>query len=79
MKQPYKLVRSQVSHDSVAVLKNLLEQAEQGELIGVAFAAMYKEGNYVVDLTGEAHRSPTFARGMVKALDDCLRHLVHRP
>jgi hypothetical protein len=31
---------------------------------------MMKRRSYVVNTAGEAHRNPTFARGMVAALDD---------
>lgn len=70
MKRPFTLVTKTISHDTVEALGTLFEQAKQGDLIGVAFAAMYKEGGYMVDAAGEAHRSPTFARGMIRALDD---------
>jgi hypothetical protein len=48
----------------------LLEQAKSGEVIGLAFAAMYRRRRYTVSTCGEASRNPTFARGMIAALDD---------
>lgn len=77
MKQPFELVTDSISHDSVEALQMLLQQAKSGELIGVAFAAMYRKGSFVVNTAGEAHRSPTFARGMIAALDDHLMQRVH--
>jgi hypothetical protein len=77
MTGPFKLVAQPISHDSIEALNELLTQAKQGNLIGVAFAAMYEKGNYSVDVAGEAYKSPTFARGMVKALDDRLRDILH--
>jgi hypothetical protein len=72
MRQPYVLVPDVVSHDTVECLKTLLAQAKRGELIGLAYAGMLKRKGYIVNTAGEAHASPTFARGMVAALDDQL-------
>jgi hypothetical protein len=77
MKKPFGLAADTISHDTVEALKALLAEAEQGEMIGFAFAAMYKGRDFIVNTAGEAHRSPTFARGMVQALDDHLMQKVH--
>lgn len=77
MERPFGLVQETISHDTVEALRKLLRAAERGDVIGVAFAVMYKGRDYVVNTAGEAHRSPTFTRGMVKALDDHLMQLVH--
>jgi hypothetical protein len=77
MNEPFKLVTQTISHDSIEALQTLLKQAETGNLIGVAFVAMYNQGGYLVDAAGEAYRSPTFTRGMVKALDDKMKTRVH--
>lgn len=76
MTGPFRLVTRTISHDTIEALSTLLDQAKRGDLIGVAFAAMYNEGGYLVDAAGEAHKSPTFARGMIKALDDKLREIL---
>jgi hypothetical protein len=60
------------SHDTIACLEHLLEEARRGEIIGLAFAALCKRRKFVLDTAGEAHRNPTFARGMVAALDDAI-------
>lgn len=73
----YRLTPDTISHDTVEALRTLLADAERGYIIGVAFAVMYKGRDFVVDTAGEAHRSPTFARGMVAALDDHLMHKVN--
>lgn len=65
-----RLVPAAVSQDTIDCLTELLDLARRGELIGVAFCAMYRRRKYVVDAAGEPHRNPTFARGMVAALDD---------
>lgn len=68
MKPPFRFVGTQPSHDTVDMLKEMLHAAKQGEIIGLAFTAMYKQREYVVGYTGECARNPTFARGMVFAL-----------
>ncbi len=71
MKPPFiQAIPSPVSHDTVTCLEHLLDGARRGAVIGIAYAAMLKHRSYVLNACGEAHRSPTFARGMVAALDD---------
>lgn len=65
----------ELSGDSVEVLEALLEEARAGRLIGIAFAAMYRQRRYIVNTAGEARRSPTFSLGMVQMLADELRRL----
>jgi hypothetical protein len=73
-KEPFKLVpiEGRVSHDTIKCLRTLLERAERGEVIGVAYAAMYRQREYSVHTCGEMHRNPTFCRGAVAALGDQL-------
>jgi hypothetical protein len=77
MKPPFRLVPDEISTDTEEALKQLLDLARQGELIGVAFAGMLRQRRYFVNAAGEAHRNPTFARGMVAALDDSLSGRIH--
>ena len=77
MKKPFGLMPDTISKDTVEALKTLLADAERGDIIGIACAAMYKGRDFIVNTAGEAHRSPTFARGMVNALDDHLMYKVH--
>jgi hypothetical protein len=72
MKAPFVLMPDTVSHDTVECLELLLHQAKRGEVIGIAFAAMLRRRTFVVNSAGEAHRNPTFSRGMLAALDDQL-------
>lgn len=74
---PYHLIRDSVSPDTVEALQELLKAAQTGEAIGIVFAVMLRRQRYIVNTAGEARRSPTLARGMVAALDDELRALVH--
>lgn len=77
MKAPYSLVPDVVSTDTVECLQLLLKRARRGEVIGLAYCAMLKQRVYVVNTAGVAHDSPTFARGMVAALDDSLSHRIN--
>lgn len=72
MKQPFSLLPDNLSHNTVEALEQLLAQARKGEVIGIAFAAMLRRRSFIVNTAGEAHRNPTFSRGMLRALDDCL-------
>lgn len=76
MKAPFILVPDNISNETVRSLEQLLEHARKGEVIGIAFAAMLKRRGYIVNSSGEAFRNPTFARGMVQALDDKLAQRV---
>lgn len=77
MKPPYILIPDTISIDTVECLETLLDQARRGQIIGLAFAAMLKRRGYIVNTAGEAHRNPTFARGMLAALNDRLGHRVN--
>ena len=69
-KRPALRLVDPVSRDTVARLRDLLELAERGEVVGLAYAAMRRGRKYTVHVCGEAERSPTYARGMVDALQD---------
>lgn len=69
---PFILVPDALSSDTVECLEQLLEQAKRGQVIGLGFVAMLKKRGYIVNTTGEAHRNPTWSRGMLRALDDKL-------
>lgn len=72
MRRPFVLVPDEVSNDTVQCLETLLDRARAGEVIGIAFAAALRHRAYITNSAGECHRSPTWARGMVAALDDQL-------
>jgi hypothetical protein len=75
-KTHFRLVPDNISHDTVECLGQLLEQAKKGELVGLAYAGMLRRRAFIVDTAGMAYESPTFARGMVAALDDELSSRV---
>lgn len=72
MPNRFRLVADHAPDDVIGALEQLLHEARQGHLIGLAYAAMYKRREYIVDTAGECRRNPTFTRGMVRALDDRL-------
>lgn len=78
MKPPFALVPDRVSTDTVECLKLLLQRARKGDVIGLAYCAVLKQRAYIVNVAGVAYDSPTFARGMVAALDDQLSESVRR-
>ena len=69
-------VRSHVETDCVQCLQDMAAAAETGEVIGIAYAVMYRGRHYIVNTAGELHRNPTFARGAVAALDDELSRMA---
>ncbi len=77
MKKPATQLAS--SPDTVDCLRELLALAQSGEVLGIAYAAMFKNGTYVVGATDEARRSIAFARGMVDDLHDELRSIREHP
>lgn len=70
MKPPVTLMPDSLSTDTVELCRTLLEHAESGNIVGIAFAAQLKQRKYIVNTAGECHRNPTWTRGMVAALDD---------
>lgn len=76
MKPPFVLVPDTVSTDTVACLELLLRRARRGEVTGLAYCATLKKRAYIVNTAGMVHDSPTFARGMLQALDDQLAQRI---
>jgi hypothetical protein len=70
------LVRDQVSHDLEQAIKTLHEAVQAGHIVGLAFGVALKGRRYFVNTAGTLTRDPTFARGIVAALDDELSRMV---
>ena len=64
-------------HPDVEEAIQLLHEAG-GEITGLLFAATIGRARYITQVAGYCRRNPTYARGMVAALDDKLRDLVHQ-
>ena len=73
------LLPDSVSDDTVECLALLLERAKKGEVTGIAYAVVLKRRRYIVNTAGSARQYPTFARGMIHALDDQLGAMVREP
>lgn len=57
-------------------LAGMLDAAKAGEVIGIAYAVIYRGRHFIVEVAGELRRNPTFARGCVAALDDDLSRMA---
>ena len=75
----FTLVQDFISRDTVDCLEELLAWAKSGRLIGIAFAALLTEKEFITDTAGECRRNPVFARGLVASLDDSLREIIEGP
>lgn len=73
---PFRLVRDDLPKEGLQAVDQIRELFRRGEAIGIAFAVMLRERKYFVNAAGEAHRNPTFARGIVAELDDYLHERV---
>lgn len=70
------LVRDHISRDVVQALEQLLDGAQQGLVTGMVFGVALKGRKYHVNVAGSLARDPTFARGVVAAIDDELMSMV---
>lgn len=77
-KKILQLVPFQVSSDTVSELRTLLEQAEKGELIGLAYVGMYRGSDYDADVVGTCRRSTDICQAMLRRLERALDHLQER-
>jgi hypothetical protein len=74
---PYQLVKDYISRDTIEALETLLHGAKNGDVTGIAFAVTLRKNRYVTNVAGMCYKNPTFARGMIGALNDELAGLVH--
>jgi hypothetical protein len=70
------LVRDQVSRDLEQTCTQLLEAVQAGLIKGMVFGVAMRGKNYFVNVAGTLAHDPTFARGVVAALDDELQRMV---
>jgi hypothetical protein len=71
------LIRDPVSTDTIEAFAKLLEGAMEGRYVGAVIGVIHPRRRYTVHCIGEASKNPTFARGVVAAIDDELRHSIH--
>jgi hypothetical protein len=65
------------SRDTVRCLRELLLQAEAGQVVGVAWAAIHRRREYSIHACGEAFRNPTYSSGIVGSLWFDLQRRAH--
>ena len=71
------VINPTTSDDTIQALEELLDDARRGSITGMVFAAMRPGGSdYIIGTTGEARHRPTYARGMIAAVDDDLREAL---
>jgi hypothetical protein len=76
MVQP-QLLHETVSHDTIECALAMAEGSKNGHIVGAVIGFLYKYRKYSVAVCGEAYRDPTWARGVIGAIEDELRHLIH--
>jgi hypothetical protein len=65
------------SMDTLQCARRLVVSAQDGEVVGAVIGFLYRRQRYSVAVCGVAHENPTWARGVVQAIDDELADLVH--
>lgn len=76
MRQQLKLVPDSISKETVEALAHLHQQAKEGKIVGIVFAAMYKGRMFVANSAGDCHYNPIWSIGMVDVLKHKLRSLA---
>jgi len=71
------LVRDIVSRDTVEALEQLLAAARAGDVTGIVFGATLRRNRYITNVAGYCYKHPTFARGVIGAMDDEVSALIH--
>ncbi len=66
---PIRAVRDHISQDTMETLEWLLDEARKGKIIGIAYAALGKQREVIVDAVGESNRNIILTKGMVSFLD----------
>lgn len=79
MNQRIRVVSGLPSRETIEMLTDLLEEAQRGQLIGLAGVAMYARRRYEYALAGEGRRSPTYAVGAVAGLQAYITHQISQP
>jgi hypothetical protein len=70
------LIHDTISRDTAeaaAVIKGLVDS---GEVTGMFFGLRFRGGRYMVNVAGRCAADPTYARGMLGALEDELSRMI---
>jgi hypothetical protein len=69
-RQPFHLVGTFGSTETIDCLEEWLADARKGDLIGISSVNIWRQRRFSLHTCGEAYRSPVFTRGCLAALDD---------
>lgn len=70
------LLRDFISRDGMEAAAIIKNGFESGSIVGIVFGLQLPGRRYIVNVAGECVTDPTFARGIVGALEDELRDLI---
>ena len=66
------IVRPVIDEPTVEALKQLLEEARLGRIVGLAYIALHCGPDYTADIVGAALLHPLLTRGIAAALADAV-------
>ncbi len=74
---PHGLVREFISKETIQCAQHLHDGSEAGVVIGAVIGYLYTRRRYGIAICGEAQADPTWARGVLGAIEDELRDMIH--
>lgn len=72
MSQPIRLLAKRIDRETIETLLQLLSDAQDGKIIGLAYVAIQPEGGYSGDLVGMCCNSRIFSLGACRALESVI-------
>jgi hypothetical protein len=63
-----RLTGEYISNDTIEVLRDILELAERGNIIGIAFITLHKRRGYSLGWAGQADKDPVITLGALHRL-----------
>lgn len=76
MADAIRLVEKRIDHDAIAQLAMLLDRAQQGEIVGIAWVALADEGGVAAGFSGAISEHLYTSIGAVRALERDLLDLI---
>lgn len=73
MGEVLQLIRQTVSHETVAALEALLQEAQAGKITGLAYVAIHQGGDFTADAVGLQNSTMFWGLARLK------HHLITRP
>lgn len=72
----FRLIPDPISHEVIEAATQLLDGAQSGEIVGMAFIVMLTGRKFFTNVAGGCRSDPHLTRGMLLALDDELRNII---